>query len=371
MDEITREEAAQILQVDIDASADEVNEAYKKATRKFHPDVWLNKDPELQKRAEENYTKLVPAKNKLLEPYEDYLRQKQREEVQRANTAAQRAQQQAYRQAPSNNKQYQDVSTGYSNSGYSGYQYQPSAPQPQRPSNQGQQYSPNQPYSYDGSASWDTGSVSSEYMGATPRQGRQQYNHATSFKSSFGKIPDAMEDALQNMYNSELDDKYSEPKDRVKLTFSIVPTLLTLMVLILSVLGIAPVTLPFFSVTTENAPTPDYFNSVELIQNATETFNSDIIIPALIIFGILIVKFLLYDFILSYIIQSKVPVLKGITIAGIETILLSLGTIIALFGKVNTSLFFIMLIIGIIAIIVGVIENKTKKAVEEKRKQKR
>ena len=170
MDEITREEAAQILQVSIDADAETVNNAYKKATRRFHPDAWRNKSPELQKHAEEIYTKLVPAKNKMLEPYADYLQQKHHVENRRSTPTAQRAQQQAYGQSPTSNKQYQDMSQptsgGYANN--YGYQYQPQPYryQPQR------QPAQSTPYSRDGSTSWNTGNVSSEYVGAEPGPGK-------------------------------------------------------------------------------------------------------------------------------------------------------------------------------------------------------
>ena len=63
---MTREEASQILGIPYDATQKQVNDAYRKAIAKYHPDANRNKSPEEQKNAESMFKKCAQAKKVML-----------------------------------------------------------------------------------------------------------------------------------------------------------------------------------------------------------------------------------------------------------------------------------------------------------------
>lgn len=65
---MTISEAEELLGISVDRSRDDISAAYRAMAKKYHPDAWLNKSPEEQKRASQIYMKLSQAKSVLMNP---------------------------------------------------------------------------------------------------------------------------------------------------------------------------------------------------------------------------------------------------------------------------------------------------------------
>lgn len=333
--EMTLTEAAQVLGIPKTASKAEINKASRTLIARYHPDAWRNKPTSEQKMAEEKYIKVNAAKKIMLDPSLALPEQDDSPQYQPQTQAT-------YGQTQRPSTSYDRPYSSYNRDATSGrYSYSSSVDggqgqqQPQRThrvtvhgqsQNAGRQ---------NGTAQNPRG------YGNSHASGRDKYNQATSFKSSFGQRPDPAEAQIAKEIERNAAHRYKQFADVFRITASMISSI--------ALIACALVTM------------------ISYPQETLRTYGFGAIAPFLILVAAGFVKLLAYDLIASFYVHRKLKerVNKG-TIVGIEGIVLaSVGVVMALAYGASfipfAAMAGVMLLITVISVIVRTVSKRDAK----------
>lgn len=288
---MNRTEAAQILEIDINATPAQINTAYRKSVAKYHPDANRNKPETERKRAEELFKKCAKAKQIMLAPPEP---EPEPEPVVTHRT-------------PNNTHTYNTAETAHTttntqSNSTSTHKY-------------GEQFDPrtNQYYS--------------------PKRETHVTNSAKTFVGdNIPRVPDPQETQIATFYNKEAKKRYSSKTDLIRVTPSIV---ISIIYLILSAIIIS-------------------------MTGGTNDMTQVLTNPLTIFGAAMIGKILIYDTLLSYYVNKLFKNMKTnwIIQCGVESILVLLcymALSIIIIGSFNGMLLIGGIVISVLSISAGIV----------------
>lgn len=330
--EMTLTEAAQVLGIPKTASKAEINKASRTLIARYHPDAWRNKPASEQKMAEEKYIKVNAAKKIMLDPS---LALPEQDDSPQYQPQTQATYGQTQRPSTSYERPYnRGVTSGrYSySSSVGGGQGQQQPQRTRRVTVHGQ----NQNAGRQNGTAQDP-----RDYGNSHASGRDKYNQATSFKSSFGQRPDPAEAQIAKEIERNVAHRYKQFADVFRITASMISSI--------ALIACALVTMTSYP------------------QETLRTYGFGAIAPFLILVAAGFVKLLAYDLIASFYVYRKLKerVNKG-TIVGIEGIVLASVGIVMVFAYGSSLIPFaamagVMLLITVISVIVRTVSKRDAK----------
>ena len=334
--EMTLTEAAQVLGIPKTASKAEINKASRTLIARYHPDAWRNKPASEQKMAEEKYIKVNAAKKIMLDPSLALPEQDDAPQYQPQTQAT-------YGQTQRPSTSYERPHSSYNRDATSGrYSYSSSvggghgAQQPQRT----RRVTVNGQNQGAGQRNHPAQNPRGSY-GESHASGRDKYNQATSFKSSFGQRPDPAEAQIAKEIERNVAHRYRQFADVFRVTASMISSV--------AFVACALATMMSYP------------------QETVHAYGFGVIAPFLILVAAGFVKLLAYDLIASFYVHRKLKerVNKG-TIVGIEGIVLASVGIVMVFAYGSSFIPFaamagVMLLITVISVIVRTVSKRDAK----------
>lgn len=317
-------EAARILGVDTNADKQTIEKAARQQIRKWHPDRWRNASEAEQKRAADEYSKVSKAQQTMQHP------ETADPELNDIPSPSYSTPQGFNFDTPArtpNQTQYQPQRTQY---------------QPQRQPATSPQASPN-PFD-------------SMFQEPAANSRRVKYNEATSFEDSFGAMPDTMEQTLNTMHNADIEAQYKQFADVMKMSMSILASLILFIVSFILLLG-----------------TLNIVNIMPLVGDGTLGAGLASIlpvtsgVPSVFTFGILtflaLIKMLSYDAFIAPLLANKIEALVPSIICGIDIVLCGIiGYAVSSFWPVPRIMYGMMILVGALFIMASVLIKMHREA---------
>ena len=302
---MTLQEAADILGVPIDSDKKVVDAAARNLIRKWHPDKWRNASPEEQKRASDQFMQITKAQKLLKNP--DLA---EADDVPRRN--------------PTNMP---------------------------NPTNMGSPNAANMGFS----TPFDSASPGTDPFKMDAPSQRQRYNTATSFEDAFGQLPDPMETALSDMFESEGIGRYRQTADAVRLTLSLTSSVV--MFLISFFLFAMTIGIGNMNALVEPGTVGETLSSLFPAVGGVPT-----VLTFLILCLVAVLKAVIYDGLISYRISEHLQAVTPMALLGIESIVLGiLGFILSGQWPVPRMMYGIFVLVGVVIVMLHVILRVTRR----------